>query len=86
MVILGGLNYLMLGDGAVERAGGLAAVMIGPVMVRLWAEVVMVVFRSNGTLTEIKEQLERRPQLAIHRGDTPCVPFPIQVASITVRR
>ena len=59
VVILGGLNYLILGDGALERAGGLAAIIIGPLIVRLWAEVVMVVFRINGTLTEIKELLER---------------------------
>ena len=61
IVILGGLNYLIFGDGAIERLGGLAAIIIGPVIVRLWAEVVMVVFRINGTLTDIKELLERRP-------------------------
>lgn len=60
VVILGGLNYLIFGDSTVERLGGLAAIIIGPVIVRLWAEIVMVVFRINGTLTDIKESLERR--------------------------
>ena len=60
-MIPGVLNYLIFGDGAVERLSGLATIIIGPVIVRLWAEVVMVVFRINGTLTEIKEQSERRP-------------------------
>ena len=35
IVILGGLNYLIFRDGAVERLSGLAAIIIGPVIVRL---------------------------------------------------
>jgi hypothetical protein len=40
--------------------GGLAMLVIGPLAVRLWCEVVIVVFRINETLAEIRDELHKR--------------------------
>jgi multidrug transporter EmrE-like cation transporter len=41
---------------------GIAMVLLGPLGVRLYCEILIVFFRINETLTEIKHALERRPE------------------------
>ncbi len=54
-VVIGGLVLLITGDGD-DRWGGLALLILGPIGVRLYAEIFMVIFRINETLTDIRDQ------------------------------
>ena len=59
IVMIGGLAMLIFGDGAFERAGGFIAFILGPLIVRVYAEILIVVFRMNETLTEIRNNTDR---------------------------
>ena len=61
LVILGGLGLLFAGDGAEMKLLGLALIIIGPIGVRIYAEILLVVFRINDTLTDIYNELRNRP-------------------------
>ena len=54
VVIVGGLVVLVAAPGGTERALGLAVLVLGPLVVRVYAEVLLVVFRINDTLTDIR--------------------------------
>jgi hypothetical protein len=41
---------------------GISLFILGPLAVRVYCEILIVFFRINETLTEIKHDLERRPQ------------------------
>jgi hypothetical protein len=43
---------------------GVAVLLLGPLGVRVYCEILIIFFRINETLTEIKHTLERRPPLA----------------------
>ena len=55
IAVIGGLVLLVSGDGD-ERWGGLALLILGPIAVRLYAEIFMVIFRINETLTDIRDR------------------------------
>ena len=57
VVVVTGIAMLLT-DGA-ERLLGLAVLILGPLVVRVYAEVLLVVFRINETLTDIKNLKER---------------------------
>ena len=58
-VIIAGFSRLIGGDGAAERGIGLATLIFGPLAIRIYAEIFLVVFRMNETLTEIKDNTGR---------------------------
>ena len=55
IAVIGGIVLLVTGDGD-ERWGGLALLILGPIAIRLYAEIFMVIFRINETLTDIRDQ------------------------------
>ena len=57
-VVIGGLALIFVGDGD-ERWGGLALFILGPIGVRIYAEIFLVVFRINETLSDIRDQTSR---------------------------
>jgi hypothetical protein len=62
LCVIGGAASLYRGSQArsgFELLAGLLTLFLGPVMVRIWAEFVILFFRMNETLTEIKHSLER---------------------------
>jgi hypothetical protein len=40
---------------------GIMLIILGPILVRIYCELLIVFFRINETLTEIKHALDRRP-------------------------
>jgi hypothetical protein len=56
VTVVAGLG--MLAD---EKAGGLLLIILGPLVVRIYCELLIVIFRINETLTEIRNLLEKRP-------------------------
>ncbi len=53
--ILTGLGFLLKGGlGAVL---GLIYIFIGPLVIRVWCELIIVIFRINETLTDIRNSL-----------------------------
>ncbi len=58
-----GLVFLIAGiarnDGGIAAAG-LLYIVLGPIFVRIWCEVLIVVFSINDTLAEIKHILSER--------------------------
>ena len=59
-VIIAGLIGLIVGDDAAGRLFGLATLIVGPLMVRIYAEIFLVIFRMNETLTDIKNNTQQR--------------------------
>ena len=51
-----GLYLLFSGEGMEGRLTGLAFLIFGPLALRLYAEVLLVIFRINDTLTDIRNQ------------------------------
>jgi hypothetical protein len=58
IVIVGGLAVLILGNNS-ERFLGFLALILGPLVIRICAELAIVLFKMNETLTEIKNNTER---------------------------
>ena len=48
------------GSGAGGFFGGLVMLVIGPVLVRVYCELLILLFRINETLTEIKSDLSKK--------------------------
>lgn len=53
------VGFVAIGNGAANHdsgrlAGGIALVLLGPVVVRLYSEILIVVFRINESLTDIR--------------------------------
>ncbi len=53
-VIIAGVVTILQGD---QPLLGVALIIVGPVVVRIYAEILMVLFRINETLTEVGDTL-----------------------------
>ena len=64
LVVIGGLLTIVagasIGNGIVLLTG-LGYIVIGPIFVRIYCEVLIIFFRMNESLGDIKRILERRP-------------------------
>lgn len=60
VLIVGGTTTPYGGGGQV--LAGVLFLLLGPLFVRVWCEVMMVLFRIHETLTEIKKNTEQRQQ------------------------
>jgi hypothetical protein len=63
--VLGGLitmatSFGRYGGGGAQFLGGLLIVVLGPVVVRIYCELLILLFRMNETLNEIKTGLEKK--------------------------
>ena len=58
VVVIVGLVLLITGDGD-DRWAGLALFIFGPIAVRLYSEILIVVFKINETLSDIRDQTSR---------------------------
>lgn len=61
--IIAGIAYIVIGikiPGNQYVLAGVLLIIFGPLAVRLYCEILIVFFRINETLTEIKHILERR--------------------------
>jgi len=54
--VLGGLVGLLGGDTGGERFYGLLVLLLGPLIVRVYCEIVIIFFRMNETLTDIRDR------------------------------
>jgi len=54
--VIGGIITIAAG-----KAQGLLIILLGPIGVRLYCEILIIFFRINDNLEEIKESLARRP-------------------------
>ena len=52
---------LIFGDNELGAGVGLLVLIFGPIVVRIYAGILMVVFRINETLTEIRNSVRARP-------------------------
>jgi hypothetical protein len=65
LAVLGGLAMIVGGllrggqDGFAGAVAGVISLIVGPIAVRLWCEVLIVVFRINETLTDIRNEMKR---------------------------
>ena len=59
IVIVFGLYLLINGEGSEETIRGLLVMILGPLGVRIYAEILMLLFRMNETLTDIKNNTAR---------------------------
>lgn len=66
ITMIGGVLVLFQGSGSAVAAGltsiasGLGILLIGPFVVRIYAELLIIFFRINDTLTDIKNALQTR--------------------------
>ena len=58
--IIVGLGLLFATDEAITRVMGLLVIVLGPLVARIYAEILLVVFRINETLTDISNDLRTR--------------------------
>jgi hypothetical protein len=60
--IIIGIGYLLVGSryGNASPAYGVLILIFGPVVVRIYCEILIIFFRINETLTEIKHTLDER--------------------------
>jgi hypothetical protein len=61
MAIVAGIVEMFSGHGFYGFCTGVATILFGPLIVRIYCEVLIVVFRINETLTEIVNTLRGRP-------------------------
>ena len=54
------MSFGSYGGGAVSFLGGLVMLVLGPVFVRIYCELLILFFRMNETLTEIKNGLSKK--------------------------
>ena len=57
--IVAGVVMMLSSEEGEAKAIGLGVLLIGPLVLRVYAEMLMVVFRINETLTEIKNLKSR---------------------------
>ncbi|MBN1550688.1 DUF4282 domain-containing protein [bacterium] len=56
------IGFLMsLTQGFEGFLAGLLILILGPILIRIYCEVLIVIFRVNETLTDIKNLLQKRP-------------------------
>jgi hypothetical protein len=54
------LSFGSSGGGAAQFLGGLVMLVVGPVVVRIYCELLILFFRMNETLTDIKNGLAKK--------------------------
>jgi len=54
------MSFGSSGGGAAQFLGGLIMLVLGPVVVRIYCELLILFFRMNETLTDIKNGLEKK--------------------------
>ena len=54
-----GIVMIVSGNGAAAAAGGVALIIFGPVLARLYAEILIVFFRINDHLRAIQHNTQR---------------------------
>ena len=54
------MSFGSSGGGAAQFLGGLIMLVLGPVVVRIYCELLILFFRMNETLTDIKHGLEKK--------------------------
>ena len=54
------LSFGSSGGGAAQFLGGLLMLVLGPVLVRIYCELLILFFRMNETLTDIKNGLAKK--------------------------
>lgn len=59
-LIIMGTSFGRFGGGAATFFGGLLTLALGPIVVRIYCEILILFFRMNETLTEIKHGLEKK--------------------------
>lgn len=59
-LVMMGMSFGRYGGGAAQFLGGLVFLVVGPVMVRIYCELLILFFRMNETLTEIKNGLAKK--------------------------
>jgi len=59
-LIMMGTSFGRYGGGAGTFLGGLVFLVLGPVVVRIYCELLILLFRMNDTLTEIKDGLAKK--------------------------
>jgi hypothetical protein len=64
LCVIFGLIMIVAGAGSQFGGGaqvlmGLLTIILGPVIVRIYCELLIVIFRINDTLTDIKRQLDK---------------------------
>ena len=59
LVMIGG-SFGRYGGGATTFLMGLFTMLLGPVVVRIYCEILILIFQINDTLTEIKEALAKK--------------------------
>jgi hypothetical protein len=63
LCIIFGIGYMLIGSqyyGSAAPVWGLLMIIFGPLVVRIYCEILIIFFRINETLTEIKHTLEER--------------------------
>ncbi len=62
LCIIFGIGYILVGSryGAAGPFYGLMLIIFGPLVVRIYCEILIIFFRINETLTEIKHDLDDR--------------------------
>ncbi len=63
--VIGGLGTIITSANSLYGSGmgvlsGLLIIIIGPILVRVWCEILMVLFNINNSLTDIKHLQEKR--------------------------
>ena len=61
-IIISGLVALAIGETAEIRVAGVLILLLGPIAMRIYDEMMMLTFRINEALTEIKNNTELRIQ------------------------
>lgn len=59
-LVMMGTSFGRYGGGAGTFLGGLVFLVLGPVVVRIYCELLILLFRMNDTLTEIKDGLAKK--------------------------
>jgi len=59
--IVAGIMIIVTGEDAANRAGGVALLVLGPIVARIYAEILIVLFRINDHLRHIDHNTARTP-------------------------
>jgi hypothetical protein len=60
-IFIGGIVVIATADdgGAGQIVGGIVLMILGPLAVRIWCEILILFFRMNETITEIKNNTKK---------------------------
>jgi hypothetical protein len=59
-LVIMAMSFSSSGGGAAQFLGGLVMLVVGPVVVRIYCELLILFFRMNETLTDIKNGLAKK--------------------------